>query len=74
MRADSFMNRHWLQYTGTDALPTNAAEIAAQFVHPDDAQTTMEAWDKAARANLNNGHDPGFRSLRVRSSTRSFAT
>ena len=45
-----FMNRHWLEYTGTSALPTNAADVSKQFVHPDDQLATMEAWEKAARA------------------------
>ena len=44
-----FFNRQWSDYTGEPYRQSNAAEIAAAHVHPDDRAETMAAFD-AARA------------------------
>lgn len=44
-----FFNRQWSDYTGTQYQPTTAAAIAAAHVHPDDAASTMMAFDEARR-------------------------
>ncbi|MFD2365466.1 PAS domain S-box protein [Pseudoduganella sp. GCM10020061] len=44
-----FFNAQWHRYTGASPNQENAAEIAAQFVHPDDRASTMQAWQDAAR-------------------------
>ncbi|WP_198384624.1 PAS domain S-box protein [Roseomonas sp. KE2513] len=45
-----FFNRQWSDYTGVLYEPTTAAEVAASFVHPDDAALTMERFEEARRA------------------------
>ncbi|MBD1914097.1 MULTISPECIES: PAS domain S-box protein [unclassified Leptolyngbya] len=42
-----FFNKQWSNYTGVPYEPTTAAEIAANFVHPDDGAMTMEAFNQA---------------------------
>jgi PAS domain S-box-containing protein len=42
-----FFNRQWTSYTGTSINPDDPADVSAQFVHPDDHQPTMQAWQKA---------------------------
>lgn len=42
-----FFNAQWTRYTGTAYEPTTAAEVAASFVHPDDAAMTLEAFTNA---------------------------
>ncbi len=44
-----FFNRQWSDYTGAPYEPTTAAEVAANFVHPDDAAVTMERFEEARR-------------------------
>lgn len=44
-----FFNKQWSNYTGIPYEPTTAAEIAANFVHPDDGAMTMEAFNEARR-------------------------
>jgi PAS domain S-box-containing protein len=44
-----FFNRKWSDYTGAPYEPTTAAEIAASFVHPDDAAVTVERFEEARR-------------------------
>jgi PAS domain S-box-containing protein len=45
-----FFNGQWSDYTGAPYEPTTAAEVAAAFLHPDDAAATMEAFDTARRS------------------------
>ncbi len=42
-----FFNRQWSEYTGAPYEPTTAGEVAVKFVHPDDGQRTMEAFEAA---------------------------
>lgn len=42
-----FFNQQWSNYTGVPYEPTTAAEVAASFVHPDDAAPTMAAFAQA---------------------------
>ncbi|WP_052402799.1 PAS domain S-box protein [Muricoccus aerilatus] len=44
-----FFNRQWSDYTGVPYEPATAAEVAASFVHPDDAALTMERFEEARR-------------------------
>ncbi len=44
-----YFNRQWTAYTGVDFEPSNAADIAAGFVHPDDGPATMAAFEEARR-------------------------
>ena len=45
-----FFNQQWADYTGVPYEPTTAAEVAAAFLHPDDAAPTMEAFDAARQS------------------------
>jgi PAS domain S-box-containing protein len=42
-----FFNKQWSDYTGVLYEPATAAEVAADFVHPDDAAATIEAFTEA---------------------------
>jgi PAS domain-containing protein len=42
-----FFNLQWSNYTGVPYEPTTAADVAAEFVHPEDGPTTMEALQEA---------------------------
>ncbi|WP_207537632.1 PAS domain S-box protein [Sabulicella rubraurantiaca] len=44
-----FFNRHWENYIGAPTNVTTAAEVATDFVHPDDAGETMARFEEAAR-------------------------
>jgi len=44
-----FFNRQWFLYTGAVPEATNAAQIASDFVHPDDQAVTMQAFEEAMR-------------------------
>jgi PAS domain S-box-containing protein len=44
-----FFNKQWSDYTGAAYEPTTAAEVAASFVHPEDAAATVAAFDEARR-------------------------
>ncbi|NUO38032.1 MAG: PAS domain S-box protein [Gemmatimonadaceae bacterium] len=44
-----FFNRQWTAYTGAAFDPGTAAQIAADYVHPDDAAITLERFDEARR-------------------------
>ena len=44
-----FFNKRWSDYTGRPYEPTTAAEVAANFVHPDDTALTMERFEQARR-------------------------
>lgn len=44
-----FFNKHWSDYTGSAYHPETAADVAAEHVHPDDAASTMMAFDEARR-------------------------
>jgi PAS domain S-box-containing protein len=42
-----YFNRQWVSYTGVVIDATTPADIASEFVHPDDRAATMRAWDAA---------------------------
>lgn len=42
-----FFNKQWADYIGIPYDPTTAADVATNFVHPDDAGLTMERFDRA---------------------------
>jgi PAS domain S-box-containing protein len=44
---NEFFNQQWLDYTGASYEARTAAEVAAEFVHPDDMAETMEAFEAA---------------------------
>ena len=44
-----FFNRQWTAYTGAPYEPGTAVQIAADFVHPDDAAITLERFEVAQR-------------------------
>ncbi len=44
-----FFNKQWSEYTGAPYQPETAAEVAADFLHPDDAAATMERFEEATR-------------------------
>lgn len=44
-----FFNKQWSDYTGVPYEPTTAAEVAANFVHPNDGDRTMAAFNEARR-------------------------
>jgi two-component system CheB/CheR fusion protein len=44
-----FFNRQWEVYTGATREPATLAELASQFVHPDDEAATLEAFSAARR-------------------------
>ncbi|WP_206753810.1 PAS domain S-box protein [Leptolyngbya sp. FACHB-17] len=44
-----FFNKQWSNYTGVPYEPTTAAEVAANFVHPDDGDRTITAFNEARR-------------------------
>ncbi|TFI59712.1 PAS domain S-box protein [Sphingomonas parva] len=46
---NEFFNRHWFDYTGAPREPTTAGEVAAGYLHPDDAEPTMKIFDEARR-------------------------
>lgn len=45
-----FFNRQWSEYTGAPKDPATAAETASDYVHPDDAELTMQRFEAARRA------------------------
>ncbi len=45
-----FFNKQWSDYTGIPYEPTTAAEVAANFVHPEDGDRTVEAFNEARRS------------------------
>jgi PAS domain S-box-containing protein len=44
-----FFNRWWTDYCGVPYEPTTAAEVAARFLHPEDAPKVMAAFEEARR-------------------------
>ena len=44
-----FFSKQWSNYTGAIYQPATATNVAASFVHPDDAEATMEAFEQARR-------------------------
>ncbi len=42
-----FFNKQWSDYTGAPYEPTTASSVAANHVHPDDAASTMAAFEQA---------------------------
>ena len=44
-----FFNRQWFEYTGSTVMPVSAAQVAIDFVHPDDEAVTIEAYGRAQR-------------------------
>jgi PAS domain S-box-containing protein len=44
-----FFNKQWHDYTGAAHRPMTASEVAANYVHPDDAAPTMAAFEEARR-------------------------
>ncbi|MBW4429767.1 MAG: PAS domain S-box protein [Nostoc desertorum CM1-VF14] len=44
-----FFNKQWSDYTGVPYEQTIAAEVAANFVHPEDGDRTMGAFNEARR-------------------------
>jgi PAS domain S-box-containing protein len=45
-----FFNKQWSKYTGVPYEPTTAADVAANFVHPEDGDRTMVAFNAAKRS------------------------
>lgn len=45
-----FFNKQWSDYTGVPYEPTTAAKVAASFVHPDDGERTMAAFNQARQS------------------------
>jgi two-component system, chemotaxis family, CheB/CheR fusion protein len=45
-----FLNKHWYDYCGVTEGQATAAEIAAEFLHPDDAPRVLQAFAEALRA------------------------
>jgi len=45
-----FFNKQWSDYTGVPYEQTTAAEVAASFVHPEDGDRTMGAFNAARRS------------------------
>lgn len=44
-----FFSQQWYSYTGATQHPESAAQVAADFLHPDDAAATMAAFEEARR-------------------------
>lgn len=44
-----FFNKHWFDYTGADAMPSDATSVSRDYVHPDDAAATMATFAEAQR-------------------------
>ena len=44
-----FFNRQWFEYTGSTDKPDSAAQVATDFVHPDDQAATIRAFEDAIR-------------------------
>jgi PAS domain S-box-containing protein len=44
-----FFNRQWSLYTGASPDGSDVARIAAEFVHPDDQEATLRAFENARR-------------------------
>ncbi|MBD2092010.1 PAS domain S-box protein [Microcoleus sp. FACHB-1515] len=44
-----FFNQQWSNYTGVPYEPITAAEIVDNFIHPDDAERTMQMFGEAQR-------------------------
>ena len=42
-----FFNKQWSRYTGVPYEPSTATQVAANHVHPDDADATITAFEKA---------------------------
>jgi PAS domain S-box-containing protein len=42
-----FFNKQWSDYTGVAYEPSTAAQVAADYVHPEDAAATVAAFEKA---------------------------
>jgi PAS domain S-box-containing protein len=45
-----FFNKQWSNYTGVPYEPRTAADVASNFVHPDDGDRTKEAFNEARRS------------------------
>ncbi|MBW4463595.1 MAG: PAS domain S-box protein [Nodosilinea sp. WJT8-NPBG4] len=45
-----FFNKQWRDYTGVPYRPMTVAEAVASFVHPDDSERTMAAFNAAQRS------------------------
>jgi PAS domain S-box-containing protein len=45
-----FFNKHWSDYTGVAYRASTAAEVAADFVHPEDVAATVSAFEEARRS------------------------
>jgi PAS domain S-box-containing protein len=45
-----FFNKQWSNYTGVPYEQTTVAEVAANFVHPEDGDRTIEAFNAARRS------------------------
>lgn len=45
----AFFNKQWSIYTGLAYEPTTAADAAAHFMHPDDGERVLAAFDEARR-------------------------
>ncbi|MDX2231011.1 MAG: PAS domain S-box protein [Leptolyngbyaceae cyanobacterium bins.349] len=44
-----FFNKQWSDYTGVPYEPLTAAEVAAHFIHPEDSDRTIAAFNDAQR-------------------------
>jgi PAS domain S-box-containing protein len=42
-----YFNRQWVSYTGVPIDSTTPADVASEFVHPEDRELTMRAWNAA---------------------------
>ncbi|MGG6293349.1 PAS domain S-box protein [Leptolyngbya sp. AN02str] len=45
-----FFNKQWNDYTGTVGIPQTAQDVCDHFIHPDDAERTMEVFAGAQQA------------------------
>jgi len=44
-----FFNKRWTEFSGAPYEPSNAAEVAERFVHPDDVPAVMHAFEEAIK-------------------------
>ncbi|WP_149540505.1 PAS domain S-box protein [Siccirubricoccus phaeus] len=45
----TFVNQHWFDYTGSEAVASTLPEAIARFLHPEDAACTLELFEAARR-------------------------
>lgn len=47
-----FFNKRWEDFSGVPYEPSTAAQVAAQYLHPDDAPVVMQAFDESIKTGL----------------------